>query len=166
MKDFLDKIGTYNIFNYLLPGVIFSVFITKLTPYNLVQEDALVGAFVYYFIGSVVSRIGSLIIGPFLKWIGFVSFSTYEDFVHASKADEKIELLSEVNNMYRTICSLSVCIGIVYGYGMANIEISFLDKILPATCVVGLLVLFTFSYRKQTMYIKKRVEINKSGVSG
>lgn len=165
MKDILDKIGTYNIFNYLLPGIIFSVFVTKITRYNLVQEDVLVGAFVYYFIGSVVSRIGSLIIEPLFKWSGFIAFAPYTDFVAASKADAKIEVLSEANNMYRTICSLFLCIAVVYGYESVAARIELLNKILPTLCVIGLLILFSFSYRKQTAYINKRVSANKSGVS-
>lgn len=165
MKDLIDKIGSYNIFNYLLPGIIFSVFVTKFTHYNLVQGDVLVGAFVYYFIGSVVSRIGSLIIEPIFKWTGFISFASYEDFVVASKADAKIEVLSEANNMYRTICSLFMCLSIVYGYEYLAGKFEVLDKVLPALCVAGLLILFSFSYRKQTAYISKRVTANKNGSS-
>lgn len=165
MKDILDKIGTYNIFNYLLPGVIFAVFVTKITRYNLVQEDVLASAFVYYFFGAVVSRIGSLIIEPLFKWTGFITFAQYADFVQASKADAKIEVLLEANNMYRTICSLFLCIAVVYGYESAAERHKFLNEILPALCVFGLLVLFSFSYRKQTAYINKRVSANKEGVS-
>jgi len=165
MKDILDKIGTYNIFNYLLPGVLFAVFITKITRYNLVQEDVLAGAFVYYFIGAVVSRIGSLIIEPLFKNAGFIAFAPHVDFVQASEADAKSEVLSEVNNMYRTICSLCLCIAVVYGYESAAARLKFLDEIMPALCVFGLLFLFSFSYRKQTAYINKRVSANKKGES-
>ena len=108
MKDLLDKLSSYNIFNYLLPGVLFAVFIDELTPLRIVQKDIVVGVFVYYFLGSIVSRIGSLIVEPLLREIGFVAFTKYEDFVRASKVDEKIEVLSEANNMYRTICAEGV----------------------------------------------------------
>lgn len=163
MKDLLEKIGTYNIFNYLLPGVIFAVFVTKITRYNLVQEDMLAGAFVYYFIGSVVSRIGSLIIEPLFKWAGFVTFAPYPDFVQAAKADTKIEVLSEANNMYRTICSLLLCVAIAYGYESVAKSIELLNTILPALTIGGLLILFAFSYRKQSGYINKRISANKNG---
>ena len=165
MKDILDKIGTYNIFNYLLPGVLFAVLVSQQTKYNLIQQDVLAGAFVYYFIGSVVSRIGSLIVEPFLKRIGFVSFAPYSDFVSASKVDPKIEMLSEANNMYRTICALFVCVAVTYGYELAAHRLPFLNDALPLVLVVGLLVLFFFSYKKQTVYINKRISANKNGVS-
>lgn len=161
MKDILDKIGSYNLFNYLLPGVIFSAFISKITSYDLIQEDVLVGAFIYYFLGSVVSRIGSLVVEPLLKWLGIISLAPYDQFVHASKKDVKLEVLSEANNMYRTICSMFLCISVVFTYDKIAGQIELLRIGEPAVCVLGLLALFVLSYRKQTAYIKKRVSANK-----
>lgn len=162
MKEILDRIGTYNIFNFLFPGVVFSALLTKFTPFSLIQDDVLVGAFVYYFIGLVVSRIGSLIIEPILKKTGFISFSSYDEFVNASKKDEKIELLSEINNMYRTFCSLFVCTAIVYCYGLLAARYTALSDVLPIICIIGLLLLFTFSYKKQTRYINSRISMSKN----
>src|SRR4051812_27803201 len=106
IKDILEKISSYNIFNYLIPGTLF-VFISKnLGTYNLVQDNVVVGIILYYFIGMIISRIGSIFIEPFLKKVNFVKFADYKDFVAASKVDSKIELLSEVNNTYRTISSM------------------------------------------------------------
>ena len=68
----------------------------------------MIGLFLYYFIGLIISRIGSLILEPFLKLIKFVRFADYEDYVMASKSDPKIDLFSEQNNMYRTLCSLFI----------------------------------------------------------
>ncbi len=161
MKDFLDKIGTYNIFNYLLPGVLFAVFTSRLTGFNLVQEDILEGAFVYYFIGSVVSRIGSLIIEPMLKKIKFISFAPYNDFILASKLDPKIEILSEANNMYRTFCALILCLAVTYCCYIAEQKLPILSEVRPGAIVLGLLILYLFSYKKQTDYINKRVNANK-----
>ena len=62
MDGLLDKISSYNIFNYLLPGSLFAVIADAVTDYRLIQEDIVVGLFLYYFIGLVVSRIGSLVV--------------------------------------------------------------------------------------------------------
>lgn len=161
MKDILDKIGSYNIFNYLLPGVIFAVLVSKMTNFNLMQEDAISGAFVYYFIGSVVSRIGSLVIEPILTKVRFLSFSPYSDFVLASKADPKIEVLSEANNMYRTVCSLILCVAASFLYYSSEQRFPMLNEARPWVLIIGLLVLFLFSYRKQTAYINKRIMANR-----
>ena len=98
MKDILDKLTTYNIFNYLFPGVLFVIIAKATTDYDFIQEDNLLGAFLYYFIGMTVSRFGSVIIEPLFKKIKFLNFRDYKEYVVASKQDTKIELLSEVNN--------------------------------------------------------------------
>ena len=72
MKEILDKLSSYNLFNYLLPGVIFVVIANKVTHYDFIQDDIVIGAFLYYFIGMVISRFGSLAIEPILKYLSFL----------------------------------------------------------------------------------------------
>jgi len=60
--------------------VLFVVITEVITSYSFLQEDIIIGLFVYYFIGLIISRIGSLIIEPFLKWISFIKFISYKDF--------------------------------------------------------------------------------------
>src|SRR3989338_2221551 len=105
MKDIIDKLSSYNLFNYLFPGVVFVVLAQALTHYSFVQQDILLGIFLYYFIGLVISRFGSLVIEPLLKRLSFLKFSDYRDFVAASKKDEKVDLFSEINNTYRNLCA-------------------------------------------------------------
>jgi hypothetical protein len=162
MKDILDKITPYNLFNYLLPGVLFVVALEQLTKYSLMQENLVIGAFVYYFVGLVVSRFGSLIVEPFLKRISFLKFAPYSDFVAASKLDARIELFSETNNMYRTFVSVFSLLLLFKIYELVAQQISFLNEYALHILVVVLLIGFLFSYRKQTRYVKKRVELNKS----
>jgi hypothetical protein len=162
MKDLLDKLSSYNIFNYLFPGVVFVVLARKLTSYNFIQQDILVGAFLYYFIGLVISRIGSIFIEPVLKFIKFLKFADYKRFVKASKADTRIDTLSEVNNMYRTICSLFLILIAINGFEWLSTKWLFLAERKIETLTVFLLLLFLFSYRKQTNYITKRIDANES----
>lgn len=157
MKELLDKLSSYNVFNYLLPGVVFSVLVDALTSFQFVQKDIIIGAFFYYFIGLIISRIGSLVIEPFLKWVRFVQFSSYGDFLEASKKDEMIKVLSEANNMYRTFCSVFASLAIVKIYEKTISAYPNLKQWSTEFVVVALLLLFCFSYRKQTQYITKRV---------
>ncbi len=162
MKELLDKLSSYNIFNYLLPGVLFAIFVDALTSLKVLQKDIIVGVFVYYFFGLVVSRVGSLFVEPLLRKSGVVTFTPYEDFIRAAKADPKIELLSECNNTFRTICSLMVCVGAVVLYDRAGASWPWLESAMAPVLIVGLFVLFLLSYRKQTAYITKRInEANK-----
>lgn len=120
------------------------------------------GVFVYYFIGSVVSRIGSLLVEPLFRKLNVVTFAAYEDFVRASKVDPKLEILSEANNMYRTICALMMVIGVVALYEYASAHWAFLITALPWVLIIFLFVLYLFSYRKQVAYITKRIVVSKS----
>ena len=110
MKEIVTKLTTYNIFNYLFPGVLYAFFIKEFFSINIIQKDLLIGFFVYYFIGSVISRIGSIFIERVLKKINFIKFVNYSDFISASQKDSKIKELSEQNNMYRTLLSLFFCL--------------------------------------------------------
>lgn len=160
IKEILDKISTYNIFNYLLPGILF-VFISKETiGLNLVQENNFIGVFLYYFIGMIISRVGSIFIEPFLKKVAFLKFSDYTDFVIASKKDSKIELLSEVNNTYRTLLSMLLIIVCLRSYLYLKQKWGIAHNSTTIFIIAFLILLFLFSYRKQTNYITKRIKIN------
>lgn len=161
MKDLLDKLSSYNLFNYLLPGVLFAVIIDELTPLRVIQKDIVLGVFVYYFLGSIISRIGSLVVEPILKRVKFIKFAPYEDFVKASKVDAKLEILSEANNMYRTVCALFISISIVMGYNFVVCYLPWLSKVGLPLSICSLTLLYLFSYKKQTEYITKRVATNK-----
>lgn len=161
IKEIFDKISSYNIFNNLLPGILF-VFITKaFIGLDLVQENNFIGAFLYYFIGMVISRIGSIIIEPFLKKIKFVKFSDYKKYVAASKKDEKIELFSEINNTYRTLLSMLTTAGVLKVYIWIKTFYGISHSTSMMIVLLSILFLFLFSYRKQTSYITKRIEANQ-----
>lgn len=160
MKELLDKLGSYNVFNYLLPGVLFAASVEALTPIKLLQKDIVVGVFIYYFFGLVISRIGSLIIEPILRKMGVVSFTPYEDFVRASKIDNKLEVLSESNNMYRTFCGLIVSVAAIKLYLYISNYLPILQTASSIVGIVGLFVLFALSYKKQSAYIKRRIMSN------
>jgi len=160
MKELLSKISSYNLFNYLLPGIIFVAVTNKLTHYSFIQENIIIGLFLYYFIGLVISRFGSLVIEPVLQKVSFIKFADYNNFVAASKNDEKIEVLSEANNTYRTLCSLFVFLILLKVYEKIEDSFLFLKDYSGMIVVVLLLVMFFFAYRKQTLYIIKRIKAN------
>lgn len=158
MKEIFDKLSNYNLFNNFFPGVIFVVLLNKFTNYDLTQEDIITGAFFYYFIGMIISRFGSMIVEPFLKWIKFIKFADYNDFISASKNDVKIELLSEVNNMYRT---LTAAILLVIGAKFFDLLIKYFQikpAVIGALLLIVLFITFLLAYKKQTSYVKKRVD--------
>lgn len=162
MKELIDKLSSYNIFNYLLPGMLFVGLSKYITGYDLVQENILVGVFVYYFLGMVISRIGSLVIEPLLKKLKVIRFVDYADYVAAAKKDEKIELLSEINNTYRTLTAMALLLLLLRAYHYWE-SYSRLSADTSAYILTVLLVLiFLFSHRKQTSFVRRRIELAKA----
>ncbi|MCS3834520.1 hypothetical protein HNP10_003319 [Aeromonas veronii] len=160
IKDLLDKLSSYNIFNHLLPGAIFCVIGTHISDIQFLQEDIVSSFFVYYFVGVIISRIGSTLVEPFLKWTRFVDFASYDKYVVASKADAKIDILSETNNMYRTLISLFISLLLLELYMVVHDYYSWISEYKDLAVFVTLLVMFSFAYKKQTKYIKARVDKN------
>ena len=158
MKDILEKLSSYNIFNYLLPGVVFVVLPDALTTFHLVQKDVVLGVFLYYFIGLIISRLGSLVVEPLLKLLRVVRFAPYGDFVASSKEDEKLLVLSEANNMYRTFCSLFMLLAGLKAYDRLLARFPQMQQWSVVVLLAALFALFCLSYRKQCQYITKRID--------
>ena len=160
MKEVFEKISSYNIFNFLVPGILFVIFSKVFIGYNLFLQNDFMGAFLYYFIGMIISRFGSLIIEPFLKWSTFIKFADYKRFVLASQKDEKIAVLSEVNNTYRTLLSLFILLLGLKAFRFLKFRFAISDNCTYFILIFLLLIMFLFSYRKQTNYITKRIDAN------
>jgi hypothetical protein len=161
MGDLINKISSYNLFNNLLPGVVFSAIVTYTTSYNLLFEDIIVSFFVYYFIGMVVSRIGSILIDPVLTGVPkdgepkkLIKTAPYNDYIDSCKVDNDIKLLSEVNNTYRTM--IAVMLLSVVAIGIDATCISHIALLILIS--IAVLILFIFAYKKQTEYVVKRVK--------
>lgn len=162
MKEILEKITPYNLFNYLLPGVLFVVLAKNFLFVDLTQGDIILDVFIYYFVGLVISRFGSLVIEEPLKKVKFLKFAKYNDFIIASKSDPKIEVLSQENNMYRTFIAMFVLLLLSKLYFYIQTIYPFLQNYNYYILIYVLLVMFLYSYRKQTAYIFKRIINNQN----
>lgn len=156
MKDLIEKIKPYDLLNNLFPGVVFVIVLGKITNFDLSQKDVVSSVFFYYFSGMVISRFGSIVVEPILK--KFIKFAKYDDYITASNIDPKIDDLSTVNNIYRTVVSTFIMLLV------AKICSTFIEKykfdlsIFGYSFLVIILILFIFSYIKQTRYVVSRVE--------
>lgn len=123
-----------------------------------VKVNVLEELFLFYFVGMVVSRIGSIIIEPICKKTKFVQYAEYSNYLDAINIDHDISVLLEANNMYRTFLSGMILILLFKVSSIIVQNIQFTEYILHLIIIVSLALLFAFSYRKQTSYIKKRIE--------
>lgn len=159
MDGFWEKISSYNIFNNLFPGAFFIYFLERAIPADLSGNDIVKSVILYYFVGLVIGRIGSLFLEPILKLVKLIRFSSYEDYLAACAKDSKIETLLEVANMYRTLFSMSLILLASFyvvshfvgaGYGLSKFI---------SLCLV---IIFIVSYIKQIKYVVKRIESSKA----
>ena len=129
----------------------------RLTSFSLIQRSWIVGIVLYYFIGLVISRVGSLIVKPVLERIGFVKEAPYEDYVEASASDSRIGILSAQNNLFRTLCAMVMMLmGLKIGEKVIGILPWGADAY-DSIVLVSLFMLFLFSYRKQAQDVVRRV---------
>jgi hypothetical protein len=160
MNDVFSKISSYHLFNYLLPGCLFALAATKITNREFLQQNIILGLFLYYFYGLVIGQVGTLIVEPALRGIRLLRFAEYSKYVAASAKDPKIDVLSESNNMYRSFCSLLLALIALKGYAWLEIKVSALTRWDGYLLTALLLLMFLFAYRKQTSYIAQRVDMN------
>lgn len=161
MEKLIEKTDEYNIFNFILPGIIFTYLLKNYVGIDIFQENIIEMIFIYYFIGSIISRFGSIIIEKILIKCKFIKHASYEDYLKANERDKGISKLITFNNMYRTICSgcmLLIILKIAKElFNLWNVSIEISHTIL----IISTMILYMLSYRKHTKYIKKRIEINK-----
>ncbi len=158
METFLEKLSSYNILNNLLPGIVYCYLMESLLGNRIVNESFVENIFIYYFIGMIINRIGSVLVEPICKKLKIVKYAEYNKYLDAIKIDEKIEVLLETNNTYRSSVAVLLCVVIskIYLFVCNRIQIG--KEVSIIIVLLGLIVLFMFAYRKQTNYIRNRVE--------
>jgi hypothetical protein len=161
MSDLLSKLSSYNLFNNLLPGILFAVFLNYFTEYRVLQDNLLLNVFLYYFIGLTISRISSITIEPFLKKIKFVTFRDYQLFVKANKDDDKLDVLVETNNKFRVLLTMILLVifaKLFYSINKNCLNLS--ENTQQYLLLILIAIIYLFAYRKQTNYVTKRIDAN------
>lgn len=157
MTEFLNRLTSYNLFNYLFPGAVFVFMLRGFDVYEFSSDNIIVEFFIYYFAGMTVSRFGSVLIEPAFQWLRIVRYAPYNEYLKAVDSDPKIALLLEENNAYRTIVAVFVCALLV---AVAVAIADYLDipnEIVAMVFASIVTLLYVIAYRKQTTYIRKRV---------
>lgn len=165
MTNILEKISSYNILNNILPGVVFIFLWDRLFPqaqFDLNKDGYLENVFIYYFIGMIISRIGSVVIEDIYRKTKFVIYSDDKDYAKAEKLDNKLPILVETNNLYRTTTAIffTLCVAKIIFFIYNNTICTALNQIIddnPLKVMLALFILSSFSFKKQTAYIRQRV---------
>lgn len=166
MEHFFNKLENYNILNYILPAIVFDVGCRYYINIELIPTDNIfISIFIYYFLGLVISRIGSLIIKPLLwklKILNKKDSSECADFYKAEEQDSKIKILFADYNMYRNfIATFFLLLVSKFTYEVKS-WLNINSTIICTILFILLIILFVISYKKQLGYIHSRIENAKA----
>jgi len=164
VKEVIDKLSSYNLYNYLFPGFIFVIALDKTTsliPDNVELSFIIVIA-VVYFSGLFISRIGSLVIEEILLASKSIKPLPTRDLIARLREDIKLEVIYEAMNMYRTLGAMSVILFIVTIIDL--IKNNIIVNVTIVTLILEFIfsVLFIFAFRKQRGKVQKCLDTSAS----
>ena len=161
MDEIIKKVAAYDLMNALIPGAVLVFFLKVFNYLELEDCDAFFLGVLSYLLGLVASRVGSLIIEPIAKKVGWIQHD-YEHYVKAEKHDNKIIRLTTVPNMYRTLTGSVVVLAIIA-----------LGSLVPAGCRfllyvfygITCFIIFLSGWIKQEYYVLQRVNLYRKGTN-
>lgn len=169
-----EQISAYEIMNHIVPGGVYIILADRLTSFSLLTDRVLANIVLFYFAGVVLGRIGSLLLEGLMERIQnnkcwfYLNRTSYGDYVQAEEKDKEHRLhqLVMINNMFRALAAASLLLfaTILFDWGISFFPTGILfRRITILIACLLLLCLFLFSFRKQTGYIRARVErLNES----
>ena len=157
MDKFLNKLSEYHFIQSLVPGMIFTYCSKMFYGVNFLTDKPVYDFIVILIVGLIISRIGSVIVEPLLIKVKILNFCKYTDYIEASQKDSLIRNLSETNNLYRVIIATFLVLLVEKVYLIISEKCVWINEWTYLIMSFSLIVLFIFSYRKQTNYIKQRV---------
>lgn len=157
LSKLLDKVSSYQLFNYIFPGVLFIEGIEQSTSILFPSTNVWFRVFIYYISGMVLSRVGSLFIEPVYKRLCWVVYAKYGNYLKALEKDSKLDVLVMENNTYRTLVATFLLMLIIYILDKFSWFQTFNDSILSLLVYFGLLIfIFSVSFNKQTSFVRQR----------
>lgn len=163
MANALSKISAYELFTIFFPGVLTVGYALWVLDIKISDNGIFQYVFMFcaaYLCGIVISRLGSILVQPLAKKMGFIDWS--DGYYIAEKHDGKISILQKDLNMYRSlvIASLIAIVLAIYSVLCGN-----MDEDMYMFLVISLLFLLVVSlssYRRQSKYITERINAVKN----
>ncbi len=162
MEKFLEKISNYHLFNYLFPGVIFIITSDYILKTNIYNDNLLYLFFISYFIGIIISRLGSVVTANILYKFTREKGESYKDYIVSCQKDDKIEVLMQDKNMYRNLCTMLILLLVLKLSSMLKVYFEINNDWKSIIGLGLLIILFAISFLKQNKYISSRIRANKN----
>ncbi len=164
VKDIIDKLSSYNIFNYLFPGFVFVIILKESSSYIHSPEFTVQSIVVIYFIGLVLSRIGSLIIEGLLLQLRLIKPIDTQTYIEKIKDNTRLEILFEAMNMYRTLSSMSLILSLMTFADILSKMSHPITSLIYCYLEFLLFILFTFAFCKQRNKVLECLLPKDSGI--
>lgn len=158
MEKIIDKLSSYHIFNYIIPGGLFLILCNNYLNIKIEQDKFIYFFFMSYFIGIIISRVSSLVTEKIIYFVFKIKKESHEDYIKASKKDEKIEMLMQDMNMYRSICTMLIILLIIKVVKIFGLYQLIRKDFLIVLLFILLIIIFVCAYIKQTKYVISRVK--------
>ena len=162
VKELLGKFTRYDWFTTLIPGVFCMAVGVRFGIFNFVSNSLLERFGMVFFLGLISSRIGASMIEPIFKIKRFKLWGKYEDYMNFRTMDEKgADMLVMNANWFRSLMGMVIlllAISLVnyvwekFGWGSVSKRWASL---------LGLLILFGDSYRRQLGFMFDRINYYK-----
>ena len=148
MGKFIEKLDSYELMTSLLPGAFFYISLKIFCGIEFPIENVVEEIVVYYFLGLIINRIGSIIVKPFLLKINVIKEISYDEYVSAEKKDCKIKVLMETCNYYRSMLTGCLLLLIMKCVFWCPLDTSWFQENWKGIILLGLITLFLAAYRK------------------
>lgn len=158
MEKIIDKLSSYHIFNYVIPGGLFLILCNNYLDIKIEQDKFIYFFFMSYFIGIIISRVSSLVTEKLLYFVFKIKKESHKNYIKAAKKDEKIEILMQDMNMYRSICTMLIILLIMKVVNIFGLYQLIDKELLIVLLFILLIIILIYAYIKQTKYIISRVQ--------
>lgn len=158
MKYILDKISSYNLFNNLVPGLSYLYLSDKILNTCFFNDSLIEIIIIAYLVGMIISRFSSIVITNIIFKVSNIKEAKYKDYITACDKDEKINVLLQDRNIYRSLCGMGVIllflklVQILLGNNL-NYNI-----ILEIIFLIVFIIIFAISFVKQNKFIINRIK--------
>ena len=165
MENLVNSISKYQLAINLIPGYIFAILLQRYAHIVLLEGDVLQDAFVSYFFGLIIGRIGSIVVEKLMDRYNktYKHAPKYDGKIKAERIDPKIEILDRQCTIYRNCCAGCCCviIGIFINCLFGDGSFSSSGKYILIFLVLTILLVKAMD--KQCTYVNKRIGMAISG---
>ena len=160
IKLLVEKFDRYNFLTNMLPGAVLCMALEHFVGYKLLESNEwMLSVILFYFVGIVNNRFGSLVVESSLKRLTIFKFEPYEDYIKAEKIDKKIDVLNADNNSFRSYISVFLLSLLAFIFKTVTNYFPAVKEIEGFILIFSLLILFICAYHKQTESLRKRIKV-------